>query len=111
MVWRSAAAAGLSGPHFPSSGHKSTAGEIEIGEREECEHLRAVLGDAAIADLAVAELAFQHPEHVLDLGAHLAEAAVPGTLACVRLRPGFAFSFTAHNTPAASAARFFSSLA
>ena len=41
----------------------------------------AVLGYAAIADLAVAELAFQHLEHVLDLGAHLAEAAVPGTLA------------------------------
>ena len=77
-------------PHFPSSAHKSAAGEIEIGEREEREHLRAVLGDAAIADLAVAELAFQHPEHVLDLGAHLAEAAVPGTLAlrevAVRLR-------------------------
>ena len=67
--------------HFPSSGHKSTADEIEICEREEREYLRAVLGDAAIADLAVAELAFQHPEYVLDLGAHLAEAAVPGTLA------------------------------
>jgi hypothetical protein len=36
-------------------------------------------------------LAFQHPEHVLDLGAHFAEAAVPGTLAlrevAARLRP------------------------
>jgi hypothetical protein len=56
-----AAAAGLFGPHFPSGGHKSAAREIEIGEREEREHLRAVLGDAALADLAVAELAFQHP--------------------------------------------------
>ena len=65
-------------PHFGSGGHKSI------------EHLCTVLGDAAIADLAVAELAFQHPEHMRDLGAHLAEAAVPGTLAlrevAVRLR-------------------------
>ena len=49
-------------PAFSSSVHKSAAGEIKIGEREEREHLRAILGDAAIADLAVAELAFQHPE-------------------------------------------------
>jgi D-alanyl-D-alanine dipeptidase len=64
LVWRSAAAAGLSGPHFPSSGHKSTAGEIEIGKREEREYLRTVLGDAAIANLAVADWHFSNPEHV-----------------------------------------------
>jgi hypothetical protein len=57
LVWRSAAATGLSGPHFPSTGHTSAAGEIEIGAREAREHLRAVLGDATVADLAVTELA------------------------------------------------------
>jgi hypothetical protein len=67
-------------PHCPSSGRKSAAREIEIGEREEREHVRAVLGDAAIADLAIAELVFDDAEHVLDLGASLAEAAVVSAL-------------------------------
>jgi hypothetical protein len=53
-VWYSvsAAAAGLFRPHFRSKGHKSTAGEIEIGEREERKYLRTVLGDAAIGSRA-----------------------------------------------------------
>ena len=62
--------------HSPSSGRKSAACEIEIGERKEREHLRAVLGDAAIADAAIAELAFDDAEHMLDFCAHFAEAAV-----------------------------------
>src|SRR6185503_18741958 len=66
--------------HFPSSGRKSAADEIEIGEREEREHLRAVLGDAAIAHLAISELALEHSEDVFDLGTHLAEAAIAGAL-------------------------------
>ena len=61
---------------FPSCGRKSPAREIEVGEREQCKHLRAVFGDAAIAHLAVTELAFQHAEHVLDFGADFAEVAV-----------------------------------
>ena len=38
-----------------SCGRKPPAGEIQIGERQQREHLCAVLGDAAIAHLAVAE--------------------------------------------------------
>src|SRR4249920_415330 len=41
---------------------------------------RAVLGDATIANLAIAELAFQHPEHVLDLGADFPEPTVASAL-------------------------------
>ena len=37
---------------FPQADtRKAAAGEIEIGKREEREHLHTVLGDAAIADL------------------------------------------------------------
>src|SRR5436190_21210191 len=67
-------------PHSPSSGRKSAAREIEVGEREEREHLRAVLGDATIADAAIAELAFDDAKHMLDLCAHFAEAAVASAL-------------------------------
>jgi hypothetical protein len=74
------AAVGPFGPRSPSCGRNSAAGEIEIGEREEREHLRAVLGDAATAHAAIAELAFDDAEHVLDLRAHLAEAVVPRAL-------------------------------
>src|SRR5215207_4152953 len=69
----------------PSSGRKSAPDEIEIGQCEEREHLRAVLSDAAIADLAIAELAFEHAEDVLDFRAHLAEAAVAGALTLAEL--------------------------
>src|SRR4029079_6489667 len=61
---------------FLSCGRKPATGEIQVGEREQRGHLRAVLGDAALADLAVAELAFDDTEHVLDLRTHLAETAV-----------------------------------
>ena len=71
---------------FPSSRHNSPADKIEVCEREQREHLGAVLGDAAIADLAVAELAFDDAKHVLDFGAHFAEAAVASALA-LRQRP------------------------
>src|SRR5262245_34147439 len=107
----SAAVFGVSGRHSPSCGRKSAADEIEIGEREQGEHLRAVLPDTAIADLAIAEPALQHAKDVLDLGAHLAEATVPGTLTLCEIAARLRFSFTPHSTPAASAARFFSSLA
>ena len=40
----------------------------------------AVFGDAAIADLAIAELAFDDAKHVFDLRAHFAEAAVASGL-------------------------------
>jgi len=60
------------GPRSRSCGRKSAADEIEIGEREQREHLGAVLGDASIADLAIAELAFDEAELVLDLRANLA---------------------------------------
>ena len=54
------------GPPSPSSGRKSAADEIQVGERQQREHVSAVLGDAAIADLAIAKLAFDDTEQVLD---------------------------------------------
>jgi hypothetical protein len=64
-----------------SRGRKCPAGEVGIGERQQREQLRGVLCEAAIAHLAVAKLAFQNTEHVLDLRTHLAEAAISGALA------------------------------
>ena len=52
-------------PHSPSCGRKSAAGEIQIGERKQREHLRAILGDATIAHLAITELAL-HVDLYLD---------------------------------------------
>ena len=46
----------------------------QVGQSEKREDLRAVLFDAAIANLAIAELAFENAEHMLDLGA---DRAVP----------------------------------
>jgi hypothetical protein len=87
----------------------SGAHDIQVGEREQGEHQSAVLGDAAIENLAIAELAFDDAEDVQDLRTCLAEAAVACTLARGEERPSFALSFTAQSTPAACAARFFAS--
>src|SRR5262249_34664804 len=65
---------------FVSGGRNHPAGEIQVGKRQQREHLRAILGEAAIAYLAIAELAFDDPEHVLDFRTHLAEPAIAGTL-------------------------------
>ena len=94
----------------PSSWRKSAAYDLEIGERQERAHLRADLGNAAIAHLAIAELAFDDAEDMLDLGVHpAAEAAIAGV---PPLRQSATrFSFTAHRMPASCAARFFASLA
>src|SRR4051794_21506946 len=94
-----------------SGGRKCPAGEIQVCERQQREHLGSVLGDATIAHLAIAELALHDTKHMLDFRAHLAEPMIAGTLAAVSLPPGLAFSFTAQSTPAASAARFFAPLA
>jgi hypothetical protein len=75
------------GPHSPSCGRKSAAGEVQIGERKQRKHLRAILGDAAIAHLAIAELALQDTEHVLRFGAHFAEAAIARLLSLAELAP------------------------
>src|SRR6266516_4686979 len=56
------------------------AGEIQVGERQQREHLCGVLVEAAIAHLAVAELALHDTEHMLDLRADFPEAAIAGTL-------------------------------
>ena len=40
-----------------SDGRKCPAGEIQVCERQQREHLGSVLGDATIAHLAIAELA------------------------------------------------------
>src|SRR5262245_5331481 len=58
-----------------SGGRNHPAGEIQVGKRQQREQLRAILGEAAIAYLAIAELAFDDPEHVLDFRTHLAEPA------------------------------------
>lgn len=53
----------------------STA-QVEVGKCEQRKYLRAVLGDAAVAHAAIAELAFHDAEYVLDLGADSAVALV-----------------------------------
>src|SRR5436190_1033747 len=66
--------------YFSSRERKSAANEEDVGERKEGEQLRTVLLDAAVAHLAIAELAFDDAEDVLDLGAHLADTAIASTL-------------------------------
>src|SRR3977135_2928197 len=78
---------GLYWPHSPSCGRKSAAGEVQIGERKQREHLRAIFGDAAIAHLAIAELALHDTEHVLHFSAHFAEAAIARLLSLAELTP------------------------
>ena len=58
----------------PSSDHE------EVGER--CGHFEPVqiLGETAVADLAGAEDALDHPDRVLDLGPNPRLSAVPGLL-------------------------------
>ena len=61
-------------------GRECLAGKEKVGKRKQREDLSAVLGNAAIANLAIAELAFHHPEHVLDFGADFSEPAVASAL-------------------------------
>jgi hypothetical protein len=72
-----------------SGGSKCPAGEIQVGERQQREHLGPVLGDAAIAHLAIAELALNDTKHMLDFRAHLAEAMIASTLAGRQRAAGF----------------------
>src|SRR4029079_10300059 len=72
-----------------SGGHKCPAGEIQVCERQQREHLGPVLGDAAIAHLAIAELALNDTKHMLDFRAHLAEPVIAGTLASRQPAAGF----------------------
>src|SRR5262245_21680275 len=74
-------------PPPASCGRKPMAGEVQIGERQGRERLCGILGNAAIAHLAIAELAFHDAEDVLDLRAHAAEAAIAGTLPGGQLAP------------------------
>src|SRR3954453_3234527 len=67
-----------------SGGRKCPAGEIQVCERQQREHLGPVLGDAAITHLAIAELALNDAKHMLDSRAHLAEPVIAGTLASRR---------------------------
>ena len=53
-----------------SSSHQPSSDQKQVAEREQGEQLGAVLGEAAVAGLQVAELAFDDPERVLDLGPH-----------------------------------------
>ena len=64
-----------------SGGRKCPAGEIQVCERQQREHLGSVLGDATIAHLPVAELALHDTKHMLDFRAHLADPMIARTLA------------------------------
>jgi len=59
-----------------SSSHELSSDQEQVGKREQGEELRAVLGEAAIAGLHMAELPLDHPERVLDLGPHFGNEAV-----------------------------------
>jgi len=65
----------------------------------------SVFDEAAIAHLAIAELAFDDPEHVLDFGAYLAEPGDCWAPLRRQLVSGRAFSFTPQ-TPACFGGRF-----
>ena len=74
---------------------KYLSGHPDIGQRKQRQELGRVLGQPAIANLAVTELAFDHPKGVFHFGAHtglellslLCERAPRGVLYCLRL-PG-----------------------
>src|SRR4029077_3920358 len=72
-----------------SGGRKGPAGEIQVCERQQREHLGSVLGDATIAHLAIAELALHDTKHVLDFRAHFAQPMIAGTLAGRQPAAGF----------------------
>src|SRR5215203_3496396 len=74
-----------------SGGRKCPAGEIQVCERQQREHLGPVLGDAAITHLAIAELALNDAKHMLDSRAHLAEPVIAGTLASRQPAAGFGY--------------------
>jgi len=59
-----------------SSCHQLSSHQKQISEREQRKELSAVLGEAAIAGLHMAKLAFDDPEGMLDLGPHLGDDAV-----------------------------------
>src|SRR4051812_29907991 len=62
-------------PLIMSGERNRSAGKVQVRERQQREHLSGVLGEAAIANFAIAELALHHKEHMLDLRAHFAKPA------------------------------------
>src|SRR3954468_545324 len=64
-----------------SGGRKCPAGEIQVCERQQREHLGSVLGDPRMAHLSMPDLPPHDTKHMLDLRAHLAEPMIAGTLA------------------------------
>ena len=46
--------------------HQGSPCQVKIGQSDQREHLRGVLGDPLVAHLRVAELALDHPKHMLD---------------------------------------------
>ena len=44
--------------------------EVEVGQRHQAEHLRHIFDQPTITHLAIAELAFDNSEHMLDLGTY-----------------------------------------
>jgi hypothetical protein len=59
-----------------SGGPQASSRQKQVGQCEEREDLGAVLFNAAIADLAIAKLAFENAEYMLDLGADRAVSSV-----------------------------------
>ena len=72
-----------------SGGRKCPAGEIQVCECQQREHLGPVLGDAAIAHFSIAELALNDTKYMLDFRAHLADPTIARTLAGRQPAAGF----------------------
>ena len=57
-----------------------SSGRHEVGHGKQAVQVRGVLGQAAIADLGVAELAFDNPKRMLDPGSQRRQTSVGGAL-------------------------------
>lgn len=73
--------------HAPHSRQQLLSLRPQIGERKQGQHVCGVFGQAAIAELGVAELVLDHPERMLHLRAHAGlevfPMLFPSTLALV----------------------------
>ena len=57
---------GILGRHLPERSSR----EVQVGQGHQAEHLRCIFEQPTIPHLAIAELAFNNSEHVLDLGTY-----------------------------------------
>lgn len=59
-----------------SSGYQLSSHQKQIAEREQCKELHTVFGEAAVAGLHLAKLAFDDAERMLDLSPHLVSSGI-----------------------------------